>query len=237
MRLFLFPFAGGSPTAFWKWAMEFPGHFESWIAHYPGRGSRFNETPIKQIDILVDKLYQSIRLYLDKPFVFFGHSLGGLVAFELVKVLRQENLPEPKVLFVSACGAPQYPDPNMPIHALPDAEFRKALQELNGTPVEILAHPDLMELLTPTLRADFEAFERYNYIPNESPLNFPIVAFGGENDSRVSRARLDAWAAQTNSPSKVECFPGDHFFIIDMKEAVMRSIVNEIMISVAQEPK
>jgi medium-chain acyl-[acyl-carrier-protein] hydrolase len=234
-RLFIFPYAGGSPATFWKWAAGFPNSIETWIAHYPGRGSRFNEPPIKQISILVDELHQAIQPFLEKPVHFYGHSLGGLVAFELARTLRQNNLPQPKVLFVSACGAPQVPDPHTPIHTLPDAEFLNAFRKLNGTPAEILDHPELMELLLPTLRADFEAFEKYSYIPNELLLECPIVAFGGESDSRVSRENLEGWSAQTSSTFKSKYFSGDHFFINEIKEAVIRSIVEETTVPVAQE--
>jgi medium-chain acyl-[acyl-carrier-protein] hydrolase len=237
MRLFIFPYAGGSPAAFWKWAAGFPDHVETWIAHYPGRGSRYNEPLLKEIGVLVERLSDAIQPFLEKPFVFFGHSLGGLVAFELSRTLRQNNLPQPDILYVSACGAPQLPNPYLPIHRLPDAEFLKALQKFNGIPAEIINHAELMELLLPTLRADFEIFERYNYNPNVPALDSPIIAFSGENDPRVSREFLEAWATQTNSTFKSKFFPGDHFFINDMKDAVIQSITDEIAVATTQEPE
>jgi medium-chain acyl-[acyl-carrier-protein] hydrolase len=236
-RLFIFPYAGGSPPAFWKWATEFPDNIEAWITHYPGRGSRFNEPPIRRIDILVERLYQAIRPFLNKPFVFFGYSLGGLIAFELTRILQQNDLPQPIILFVSACSAPQHPDPNPLLHTLPDAELLKALEKFNGIPVEVLENRELIELLLPTLRADFETVEKYNYIPKEPLLNCPIIAFGGENDPRVSREYLEAWAVQTRSTFKAKYFPGNHFFINDKRNAIMRSIVDEIMILTTQESR
>jgi len=236
MRLFIFPYAGGSPAAFWNWAAVFPENIETLIVHYPGRGSRYNEPPIKQISTLVDELSQAIQPFLEVPFVFFGHSLGGLVAFELFRTLRQNNLPQPNALIVSACGAPQLPDPHPPIHSLPEVEFLKALQEFNGIPAEVLGHQDLMDLLLPTLRADFEVFEGYHYKPNELPLDCPIFAFGGDNDSRVNRELLEGWAAQTNSTFRSKYFPGDHFFINNKKDAVIQSITDEVVVPATQEP-
>ncbi len=90
VRLFLFPYAGGAPTAFNKWSAEFPGTVETWIAHYPGRGSRYNEPPINELDALVEKINDAIQPLLDKPFVFFGHSLGGMVAFEVARALVEK---------------------------------------------------------------------------------------------------------------------------------------------------
>jgi len=236
-RLFIFPYAGGSPAAFWKWAAEFPDYLETWIAHYPGRGSRFNEAPIKQLNILVEKLGQAIEPQLEKPFVFFGHSLGGLVAFELAYYLHQNHLQQPKVLFAAGCRAPHQPATSLYIHTLPDSEFLQALRDLNGTPIEILENSELIELLRPTLRADFELAETYQFVFNRPPLSCPIVAFGGLNDQQLSQEHLQGWARHTNTDFRLQYFPGDHFFINEMEDAVIVSITEEIMNSSAKESR
>ncbi len=229
MRLFLFPYAGGGPAAFWKWSVKFPDHIETWIAHYPGRGSRYNEVPAKRLSLLVEGIYKSIHPLLDKPFAFFGHSLGGLVAFELTHFLRQKDLPQPTVLFISACDAPQLPDPRPPIHRLPNPEFVKALHELNGIPEEIATQLELMKILLPTLRADFEVAESYQYDSSERPLSCPIVAFGGSDDPHTSRERMESWASQTSSRFKSIYFPGDHFYLNSAKDEIVQSIISEMM--------
>lgn len=229
MRLFLFPYAGGGPAAFGKWPAAFPNTIEIWIAHYPGRGARHNELPIKQINTLTEQLSQAVQPFLDKPFAFFGHSLGGLVAFELVKYLRKNNFSQPTPLFISACNAPQLPNPHPPIHTLPDAEFLRKLQELNGIPSELLDLPELMELLLPTLRADFEMVENYRYSPDEASIDNPIIVYGGLDDPRVSKEQLEGWAVQTNSRFESKYFPGDHFFINAAKDEIIRSIAREMM--------
>jgi len=234
-RLFLFPYAGGGPAVFGKWAADLPDTFEMWTVHYPGRGSRHNEPPIKQIDSLAEQLSHAILSQLDKPFIFFGHSLGGLVAFELTRQLRQQNLPRPTILFVSACGAPHLPDPHAPIHALPEAEFLKSLEQLNGIPPEILHQPEVMQLLLPIVRADFEAIEGYVYSAEVPALDCPIVAFGGLDDPRVSRERIEGWALHTVSPFKSQYFPGDHFFLNTAREAVIASFTSELMAAYAKD--
>lgn len=222
-RLFLFPYAGGAPSSFNKWAAEFSNDIEVSIIHYPGRGSRFNEPPIKELSVLVEEIANAIQPELDEPFFFFGHSLGAVLAFEVAR-----RVPQPQILFVSACGAPHIPNPNRPIHELSDSEFIKSLQELNGLPAEVANNAELMELLLPTLRADFEAIENYKYISREHRLDCPIIAFGGENDSHVDRARLDAWEHHTNNNFKSKIFPGDHFFINTARRSVIDSMITEI---------
>ncbi|MBI3166879.1 MAG: thioesterase [Chloroflexi bacterium] len=223
-RLFLFPYAGGAPTSFNKWTAEFPNDIEVSTVHYPGRGSRYNEPPINELSVLVEEIANAIQPLLDKPFFFFGHSFGGMLAFELA---RRSN-PQPQILFVSACGAPHMPNPNRPIHSLSDPEFIKSLHELNGLPAEVINNSELLQLLLPTLRADFEAFENYKYTTNEHQLDCPIVAFGGSDDSHVSRDRLDAWEYHTNNNFKSQIFSGDHFFINTARQSVITSMIAEI---------
>jgi medium-chain acyl-[acyl-carrier-protein] hydrolase len=223
-RLFIFPYAGGAPSSFNKWIANFPKDIEVSIAHYPGRGSRFNEPPIKELSVLVEEIANAIRSELDKPFFFFGHSLGAVLAFELA---RRINL-QPQILFVSACGAPHIPNPNRPIHSLADSEFIKSLQELNGLPAEVANNAELMELLLPALRADFEAIESYRYASNEQRMDCPIIAFGGLDDSHVDRSRLESWGHHTNGSFKSQYFSGDHFFINTARQSVITSMIAEI---------
>ncbi len=223
-RLFIFPYAGGAPSSFNKWTAEFPKDIEVSIAHYPGRGSRFNEPPIKEFFVLIEEIANAIQPVLDKPFFFFGHSLGAVLAFELARRLNSQ----PQILFVSACGAPHVPNPNHSIHALSDSEFINSLQELNGLPAEVASNAELMELLLPALRADFEAIENYRYTSNERQLECPIVAFGGAGDSHVDYARLESWDHHTSGSFKTEFFPGDHFFINTTRQSVITSMIAEI---------
>lgn len=223
-RLFIFPYAGGAPSSFNKWAADFPNEIEVSIVHYPGRGSRFNEPPIKELFVLVEEISNAIQVDLDKPFFFFGHSLGAVLAFEVARRIT----PQPQILFVSACGAPHVPNPNHPIHDLSDAEFIRSLQDLNGLPAEVVSNAELMELLLPVLRADFEAIENYQYASSEHRLECPIIAFGGADDSHVDHVRLDAWEYHTNNSFRSKIFSGDHFFINTARRSVVDSIVTEI---------
>jgi medium-chain acyl-[acyl-carrier-protein] hydrolase len=224
-RLFIFPHAGGSPAAFSKWTS---GNIETYIAHYPGRGSRFNEPMIKKLDTLVENLLREIQPLLDKPFALFGHSMGGLIAYELARSLQHFSLPRPPRLFISACAAPQLPESNPPIHSLPEHEFLEASKKFNGVPAEISDQAEALNVLLPVLRADFEAVETYRFDPKEHPLDIPIIAFGGLDDERVRRERIEGWASQTNSTFKTQYFPGGHFFINTARDAVISSIAAEL---------
>jgi medium-chain acyl-[acyl-carrier-protein] hydrolase len=194
-----------------------------------------NETPFMQTLPLVEALASALYpRFLDRPFVFFGHSLGGLLAFELARELRRRHDLLPVHLFVSGSSAPSLPYPRPPIHALPDTEFLEELRQFSGTSEEVLAHHELMALLLPALRADFAIRETYVYA-DEPPLDCPISAYGGVRDDRVGRDRLEAWADQTSRAFSLTVFPGDHFFLNTARPRLLQTISRELEQHVGRE--
>lgn len=228
LRLFCFHYAGGGALVFRTWRDSLPHSVEVCAIKLPGRGMRLRESPFTQLQPLVQHLASALLPYLDKPFVFFGHSMGGLVSFELTRLLRREHGVSPVHLFVSGHRAPQVPDPDPPIHALPESEFLQELRRLNGTPEAVLKNAELMQLLLPTLRADFAVVETYGYTP-ELPLDCPITAFGGLQDREVSCDELEAWRVQTNASFVLEMFPGDHFFLHSAESLLLQSLSQKLL--------
>ena len=212
LRLFCFPYAGAGAAIFRTWSEALPADVEVCPIQLPGRGTRMLERPFTQLPPLVDSLAQAVAPLLDKPFAFFGHSLGSLISFELARRIRRQYDVHPVRLFVSASHAPQVPHRGAPIHNLPEKEFLAELRHLNGTPSELLEHKELMEIILPLLRADFAVYETYVYSA-EPALNCPVLAFGGLEDRRVNYSELEAWRAQTNVCFSLRMFPGDHFFL------------------------
>jgi medium-chain acyl-[acyl-carrier-protein] hydrolase len=227
MRLFCFPYAGKGALIYKNWAAHLPAEVEVHPVELPGRGLRFKEQPYTKIGSLIDDLTRAIRPLLDLPFAFFGHSLGAIVSFELAVMLRAEFHLEPAHLFVSGRRAPQIQDEKPVTYDLPDDEFISALERLNGTPREVLQHPELMQLMMGTLRADFEIAETYQ-TSVESPLNCPITAFGGLEDEDVPGEHVEAWKEQTTSSFQVRMLPGDHFFPHSSESVLLRIISREL---------
>jgi medium-chain acyl-[acyl-carrier-protein] hydrolase len=216
-RLFCFPYAGGGASFFRTWRERLWPEIEVCAIQLPGREDRLTETPFANLSSLIDALAEVLHPYMDFPFAFFGHSLGSLISFELIRRLCRQKAPGPRHLFVSGSRAPQIPNPDPPIHQLPDAEFIEELRRFNGTPKAVLNNPELMELFLPLLRSDIRLHETYVY-GHEAPLDCPISAFGGLEDEEVSREELSAWHDQTRSRFRMRMFPGDHFFL-DGKES------------------
>jgi medium-chain acyl-[acyl-carrier-protein] hydrolase len=222
-RLFCFPYVGGGARIFQTWADRLPIAVEVCPIELPGHGTRLIEPPYSTLNALLDATLQALHPLLDRPFALFGHSMGALVSFELARSLRRNYHLEPNYLIVAGHRAPQIPDPELQIHTLSEPEFREKLRRLNGTHPTILNSAEMMELLMPTLRADFAICETYTYTP-EPPLNCPILAMGGTQDAATKRGRLQAWREQTTSNFSKLVFPGEHFFIHSAEAQVLRSL-------------
>jgi medium-chain acyl-[acyl-carrier-protein] hydrolase len=225
-RLFCFPYAGGGASIFRTWPQRLPSDIEVCAIQLPGREDRFAEPPFDSLLSLIDVLADVLYPYMDFPFAFFGHSLGALISFELTRRLRRQKTPCPMQLFVSGHRAPQIPDPDPPIHQLPDAEFIEELGRFNGTPKAVLENPELMEVFMPLLRSDIGLDETYVY-DHEAPLDCPISAFGGLKDEEVSREELAGWHDQTRSEFHIQMFPGDHFFLNGKKSDDVLEIISQ----------
>lgn len=227
VRLFCFPYAGGSARAFEAWPRSLPATVEVHAVQYPGRGFQYRQAPLTDLSSLVGLLAESIVPLLDRPFAFFGHSMGALVAFELTRALRRQGGPQPLHLYVSGFRAPQLPKTGPDLHRLSDPDLVNALGKFNGTPPEVLQQEELMRLVLPAIRADFQVCETYAYQP-EPPLDCALSAFGGLEDPGVPSEKLEAWRSQTTGPFTTRMFLGDHFYLNVSQPIVLRILGREL---------
>jgi surfactin synthase thioesterase subunit len=221
LRLFCFPYAGGSALVYRHWT-DLPPDIEVCPVQLPGRDERFREPAFTKADALCDALVVALGDYLDMPFAIFGHSMGAIIAYEFACRLQARGS-TPRHLVVSGQRAPHLPLGRKQSYALPDPAFRDRLRELEGTPEAVLQDADLMELLLPRLRSDFELSETYERV-ERAPLVCPISVFGGAQDKEVSRSDLQAWRLATVCAFDLKVFPGGHFYL-DKEGAAMRQEV------------
>ena len=227
VRLFCFPYAGGDAQVYRAWSRHLPPSVEVLAARLPGRGLRIKEAPFRDLVPVVAAVASAATPYLDRPFAFFGHSMGALISFELARLLRERGVRGPAHLFVSGCRAPQLRGGEPITYDLPDAEFIEYLRSLKGTPAEVFDHPELLELMLPLVRADFSVVETYQYRPGPA-LGCPVTAFGGESDEEVGVEGIKAWGEQTSGRFDARIMPGDHFFLNDPPT---RSLMLEVIAS------
>jgi len=227
LRLFCFPYAGGGALIYKTWADKLPDAVEVCPVQLPGRGRRFKEPPYTKIDSLVEDLAQAVLPLLDLPFAFFGHSLGALVSFDLTHKLRNEFGLQPLQLFVSGSRAPHISRDSSSIYNLPDDQFINELKRLNGTPSEVLQHPELIRLMMKALRADFEIAETYKS-STTSVLDCSITAFSGLGDEDVPREHVEEWKYHTTDSFKLLMMPGDHFFLHTSESLILQIMSKEL---------
>lgn len=230
LRLFCFPYGGATARAYRNWTQTLAPKIDVCGIQLPGRGNRLREPPLTNMSLVVETVGKEIVPLLDRPYAFFGHSMGAIMAFEVARLLRRGGQRAPAHLFVSGHRAPQLPKTEPFTYNLPDAEFIQELQRLNGTPVEVLDHPDMMAVMLPLLRADFESIETYAY-NHEPPLDCPITSLGGLLDPDTSRETLEPWREQTTAAFELQMFPGDHFFLHADQARVLRVIAQAARVS------
>lgn len=232
LKLFCFPYAGGNSQVYRVWPFQLPETIEVYSVNLPGRGMRLRESPITRLNPLVHEIAEAILPELDRPFAFFGHSMGALIAFELIHHLRKQDQSSPARLIVSGRGAPHLPKTDPQTHDLPEEEFLEELRRLNGTPKEAMDHPELMQLMLPILRADFALCETYVY-EDRSILDCPITAFGGLEDNKVSREELAGWREHSSTSFTMRMFPGDHFYLHSAQSLLLNAVSHQLTMTIA----
>ncbi len=228
-RLFCFPYAGAGASVFFPWAKALaPSGMEVCIVQLPGRENRIREEPIVSFSSLMGMLTQDPQPFLQIPFYFMGYSMGSLVAFELCRALRRKHWPPPQHIFMAASEAPQLSRVEERLHVLPDSEFIEAVgRRYHGVAQNLLKHPELLELVLPVLKADFELLENYEY-QFEAPLECPLTVFGGDKDESVGLPLLESWRQQTDGPFSIKIFHGDHFFLNTARAEILETILLRI---------
>lgn len=228
LRLFCFPYAGGGASIFSAWPEGFPPEIEVYAVQLPGREGRWRERAFTEMQPLVESLARELAPLVDKPFAFFGHSMGALIGFELARHLRKTQGQSPIHLMASAYPAPHRPDRFPRMHHLPEPQLLEELRRLNGTPDEILRNQELMTLLLPTIRADCALCETYVHAV-EPPLDCAISAYLGERDPRVRYDDVAAWRHHTRRSFALRVFPGQHFFVHTASAVLVRTVAAELL--------
>ena len=211
--MFCFPYAGGSATLYRDWPGHLPDDIELVGVQLPGRAFRLREPPFTDITHLLDALEKQIVPFLNQvPFIFWGHSMGALVAFELMRRFQEQSIPLPTMAILSGRRAPHLPYDPLNVPDMSDEEFMNELRRLGGTPDEIINNQRLMNLVMPSLRADFEILYRWRYVETD-PFNVPFKVLGGKQDRPIPEADLEAWGRYTSSDFSTHMFEGDHFYL------------------------
>ncbi|MFD5944980.1 thioesterase II family protein [Streptomyces collinus] len=221
-RLVCFPFAGGSASYFYELSQRLRAVAAVLAVQYPGRHDRMGEACVESVPELAAGVAEALAASADdRPVVFFGHSMGALVAFETAIALSGGDS-APRALLVSASRGPSVParrDENFGT----DAEIMADLRELNGTSEQLLANEALMQVVLPVVRADYRAVARYRSSP-EARVSCPVTALTGDDDPLVDQSEARVWERHTTGGFRLRQFPGGHFFLDENRDRLSEEL-------------
>jgi myxalamid-type polyketide synthase MxaE and MxaD len=221
-RLICFHGAGQSAAMFLAWNERIGDQIEIVALEIPeranGTSSRF-----QTVEELLDGFMPTLTPFLDKPFAFFGHSFGGLLAFETLKRLSETSSHKPEHFFVSASLPPFLVEAKRTdvIAALAEDNLGKHFPEL----IEI-ADQELQAHTVNLLKADFKLIEAYYYDPY--PLfNVPVTAFAAKRDLLISSSDVNEWYRMTAKKFVFHELDENHNFIDANPEVVIEVVKSD----------
>ncbi|MFT7032463.1 MAG: surfactin synthase thioesterase subunit [Cyclobacteriaceae bacterium] len=217
IKCFCFPFAGGSKYSYSKFIQLAQPELEIVPIELPGHGSLVKEKLLTNIDSIVEFLFEKISGQITSNYIFYGHSMGSLVAYLLARRLIDEGYPKPMHLYVSGCSGPSMLKREIKRYTLPKETFLMRVKELGGIPEDI--DEELLNFFEPIIRADFQAIETYQH-EERKPIDVPITVSIGKNEN-VTLELAQTWDKETINDVKVFEYPGNHFFIFENAEDII----------------
>lgn len=224
-KLLIFPHAGGSAQFYLPFSKAFTTDVKRVAVQYPGKGGTHDLASFTSIPDLAGRVLEMISP-LDQStgrVSFFGHSMGGLLAFEVARRLEAVGNPV-AALFVSASAAPGRVGFDETTDS--DEGLLRAAAQFTGASPELLENTDFAARILPTLRG-FRAIGDYD-CPAEATVSCPIAAYYGEDDEIATADRVLAWSDRTTSDFTVRAFPGHHFYLNDHLPELVSDIEGKI---------
>jgi len=219
LTLVCFPHAGGSASTYLPISAALNPTVQVYAAQYPGRQDRLSEQPYTDIASLADQIVPVIRTTVgDRPYAFFGHSMGASLAFEVTRRMEREPGNPPSAPFASGRRAPSIPITEH-IHLRDDTGLLDEVRRFDKASAQMLEDERVQKMVLPALRADYTANETY-YRPADHQVRCPIVAICGDDDPVTEVAHAQVWQVHTTSEFWLKVLPGGHFYLTGQEEQV-----------------
>jgi surfactin synthase thioesterase subunit len=182
---------------------------------YPGREGRFNERLAQTWDELAEDCVAAVEYAADRPYVLFGHSMGGWMAFDVAARIHERGGPGPVALVVSSANAPSegltLGDRQHPAHEDSDAELIAWMRIFGLLPDYVLEIPDLIEMAVDLMRADIKVRDSF-YYRDGAMATVPLQVMTGETDKVIDPAVTEQWRALASRSFRHDKLPGGHFY-------------------------
>jgi len=229
IRLFLMPHAGSGAAAYRGWNRLLPAELGVQALTLPGRQSRRAEPLAVDWEALLDDLHQALLDTLDdRPYAFFGHCIGAMLAYRLAVRLEADGDPPPSLLGMSGWSPVGFYQGPPDRKNLSMEEVGELLKGLGAFPEELWSDPDMLDLVMPPVIADMRAAMQYE--DDGAVVNCPLVSYAGQSDPLVVEPdAMAAWPARSRGYLGHHAFPGDHFYITEHTAAVMSDFARSLI--------
>jgi surfactin synthase thioesterase subunit len=211
-RMVCFPHAGGAASYYYPWSEALAPDMDTLAVQYPGRQDRRAEGCITSLAELADRTYAALRRTEDgRPTVFFGHSMGSILAFEVARRYQDDTGTPPARLFASG-----YPAPSRlrggTVHLRDDDGVVDELRAVNGTEPVWLENKHLRASVLQAVRGDYTALETHPRATGVR-LDCPLTMLTGDDDPHTTLAEAEAWQEHTTGEFSLHVFQGGHFYL------------------------
>jgi medium-chain acyl-[acyl-carrier-protein] hydrolase len=209
--------AGGGAATYAPWLRRIPADVEVCALRLPGRESRWSEPAHRTVSAAVSEILDVVvALATDGvPMALYGHSMGGVLAYEVYAALTHEGAPEPLYLAVGATPSPLRQAKRAP--RLPTRRTREDLVDVlrgyGGTPAEVFEQRDLLDVVLPVLEADLVLLDTHRPALPPRPVRCPLLALAGARDPLVAVADVVAWRECAVRGFKHRVVDAGHFFL------------------------
>lgn len=217
----VFPHAGAAAASYRVLAAALSVAADTYVVQYPQRADRLSEPAHETVHDLAVGLFDAAPWRSVAPLRLFGHSMGAVVAFEFARIAEAHDVAVQK-LWVSA-GPPPCVVADMPELPTSDDGLLADIADLGGTDPELLADEEFSELLTTAVRADYQAFNRYDPSPDVR-IGADIQVLGGRDDHRIETAVLRLWEKHTHGSFELSLYDGGHFYVYDHVDAIAAQV-------------
>ncbi|MBR7826932.1 thioesterase [Actinospica sp. MGRD01-02] len=207
-------FCGGGPGSYLPWAQIMPPGTELAAICYPGRDGRFLEDCARDWDELVEDALAAVRSAADRPYVLFGHSMGGWTAFDVAVRIEEAGGPAPEALVISSANAPSRgltPQDMFPSRRDTDEQLMHWMRTFGLLPAHVLAEPDLQDMAIELMRADITVRDTFRY-RDGAVVNVPLQVLTGADDEVIEPDTAQQWQRLAGGGFRHDRLPGGHFY-------------------------
>ena len=236
-KLFCFHHAGGSASFFADWYRELSPGVNVYPVQLKCRGFEEDMKPYGSLEEAGADIAQQICHITrdsDHPFLFYGHSMGGVLAYLTADILQREHGKGPEHLFVSG-SIPTLGEITKvygkSVTELSDEDFCEFLATCGAVDRRMLSIPQFHQYFLPVIRSDFELTENFKADPSRKLL-CGVTVYGGSEDKIVKPPQLLCWDDYTLASVQYHILDGDHFFIKKHKKEICDEISRTMLKSI-----